>query len=552
MADLEAGSGPRLLEQIRIVSWLRWRVLRNNLRKKSRRWDMIGFAISGIVGSVFVAGVSVAIFLGTRALLANHLERYLGLLFLALLLWWQVFPVMIAGFSPQFEFRSLLRFPLKLSAFYLIALAYGLADSAAIAAVIWMLAMVTATLFSQPSAAPAMLLACLLFIGFNVTVERLIGAWLEKLLAKRRAREIFFAIFIFSMVSLQFLNPLLQKYGDRVKPIVQRVLPYLWLLPSSLAGDAVSGFITHHWASVFFKLAALSLYVFFFSALLWRRYRKLFAGEELGESAAPALASRRAVSADPDEKDSLAFLPSQVRAVFLKEVNYLRRSSFLFFSLFIPPIMVFYFSYLFSTIHLSSLKHSVSSDIFFPGMMAYLVLMLMAPSYNSFAYESRGIQSYYTSPVRFRDVLLAKNLVTCVIMLFEVSVCAFLIGWRSHFPATPVLVATIAAVVFSVVGQLTIANWSSLSFPRKIEFGKMGGQRNSGMSVLILFGVQITFGVISGLILFSGRWTGNPWFPAEVFAVLAVVALGGYFAALNNFTSFAEKKKDTLIDALCR
>ena len=80
----------------------------------------------------------------------------------------------------------------------------------------------------------------------------------------------------------------------------------------------------------------------------------------------------------------------------------------------------------------------------------------------------------------------------------------------------------------------------------------MQGQRASGMSVLIIFGVQLLFGGISALILMSGRWTGNPWLPAQVFSVLAVAALGGYFSALNAFTDLAEKKKETLIEVLCR
>jgi len=41
-------------------------------------------------------------------------------------------------------------------------------------------------------------------------------------------------------------------------------------------------------------------------------------------------------------------------------------------------------------------------------MMAYLILILMAPAYNSFAYEGRGIQTYFTAPLRFRDVFLAR------------------------------------------------------------------------------------------------------------------------------------------------
>ena len=72
------------------------------------------------------------------------------------------------------------------------------------------------------------------------------------------------------------------------------------------------------------------------------------------------------------------------------------------------------------------------------------------------------------------------------------------------------------------------------------------------MSVRILLGVQILFGGVSGLILFSGRWSGNPWLPAEIFCVLAAAAVGGYFAALDSFTNLAETKKEILIDALCR
>jgi len=102
------------------------------------------------------------------------------------------------------------------------------------------------------------------------------------------------------------------------------------------------------------------------------------------------------------------------------------------------------------------------------------------------------------------------------------------------------------------VGQLTIANWSSITFPRKMEFGRMQGQRQSGMAALVAFGSQILMGGISAVILFSGRWTGNPWLPAEGFVFLAAAAVGGYFASLDALTELAEKRKETLIETLCR
>jgi hypothetical protein len=114
------------------------------------------------------------------------------------------------------------------------------------------------------------------------------------------------------------------------------------------------------------------------------------------------------------------------------------------------------------------------------------------------------------------------------------------------------LVATCAAIVFTVVGQLTIANWSSITFPRKMEFGQMRGQRQSGMAALVALASQILMGGISATILFTGNWTGNRWLPAEAFAFLAAAAVGGYVASLDTLTRLAEEKKEVLIEALCR
>ncbi len=550
MADVVAGPG--LAEQIRTVAWLRWRILRNSLRNKSRRLDLIGLIFSGFFSLLFVIGVTLAFFFVTRYLFEKHLEPLFGLVFLALLVWWQSFPILLAGFAPQFPFRTLLRFPMNLSAFYLIGMAYGLADSAALAALVWMLAMLAATLVAQPSAASALFLVCALFTVLNITMERLLGAWVEKLLAKRKSREVFFTIFVLAMVSLQFLNPLMQKYGHELVPMLRSWVPYLWLLPSSFAGDAVAQSAAHHWAMAFLKFAGLAMYAGIFTMLLAMRYSQLYSGEELSEGVAPARKEERTALTAQDARDTVSFVPPQVLAVLRKELLYLKRNTFLFFGLVFPPMMLLFFSVQFGGAHPTALKKGVSPDLFFPGMMAYLVLILIAPSYNCFAYEGRGIQTYFIAPARFREILIAKNLMTVSILLCELALCVALVGWRVGLPTTPVLFATMAAVVFSIAGQLTIANWASLSYPRKIEFGKMQGQRNSGMSVLILLGMQILFGGVGGVILFSGRWTGNPWLPAEIFAVLAAAAVGGYVSSLDSFTQLAEKKKEILIDALCR
>src|SRR5271169_2264264 len=101
-------------------------------------------------------------------------EAWIALLFWGIFLSWQLFPIFTAGFGAGFEFRNLLRFPLSLRAFYIIGLAYGLADFAALASICWLTAMIIGATMANPAVVPAMLLISVLFLLMNITLERTI------------------------------------------------------------------------------------------------------------------------------------------------------------------------------------------------------------------------------------------------------------------------------------------------------------------------------------------------------------------------------------------
>jgi len=241
--------------------------------------DLIGMIAAGLIGSVLVIGVSIAMFSGSYLFLSSQRAGWMALLFWLVFLWWQVFPVFVAGFGASFEFRKLLRFPLSLSAFYIIGLAYGLADVSALASLCWLLAMTLGAARAVPGVLPAMLLLCALFVLMNVTLERLIGSWLERLLSRRRSREIFLAIFVLLMVSVQFLTPLIKRYGSAAKPWAERLLPYLAPFPGSLAGRAIAGAVAHQTGEVLLGAAGVGLYAVIFGSLLWLRFASQYAGE---------------------------------------------------------------------------------------------------------------------------------------------------------------------------------------------------------------------------------------------------------------------------------
>jgi hypothetical protein len=550
VADVNVTQPAGLAKQILLVAGLRWRLLHNNLRRKQNRLDMFGLIVIGLVASVLVIGVCIALFEGAYDFVSGGRPGWLSLFFWGIFLWWQLFPIVVAGFGVSFEFRNLLRFPLRLSTFYLIGLAYGLGDFSGAAGLLWLLATAAGAAAARIVLLLPMLLVAALFLLMNVTLERLVGSWLERLLARRRSRELFFAGFILLMVSVQLLGPLMNRYGNAAGTSIAHLLPYFAPLPPTLAGSAIDAAANGRLATMFLDVGGVGLYVMAFSALLWVRFAAQYRGEELSQTAAASRTVQRASATRGAGSDGLRLLSPQLAAVVRKEFRYLMRNGFAGLLLFLPPILVF--ALISQATMLSGIRKGVPSEVFFTGLVGYIILILMAPAYNSFAYENTGVQTYFTAPLRFRNVFLGKNFVQVTLIAAELTLCIAAFSYRVGLPSMPVFTATLAAIVFTVVGQLSIANWSSLSFPRKLAFGQVYGQRQSGMAVLVAFGAQILLFGISSAVLMLGRWTGDRWLPAKAFVLLAAAAVGGYMSSLDALTAYAEKKKEKLIEALCR
>lgn len=567
MADLApfpAIQLPSVFQQWKLVAGLRWGLLKNGLRQKNSRWDLLGMIIAAVMSGLLVIGLCFAFYFGAYFFFTKGNPGWMSLLFWALFLWWQVFPIFVAGFGANFEFKNLLRFPLSLRAFYLLGLGYGFANFSAVASICWIGAMLVGTAVARLNMVPILLLVSLLFILLNVTLERLVGSWLETVMAKRRARELFIGFFVLAMVSLNFLSPAIQRYANGAKPNVFHYLPYLAWLPGSLAGNTLGGAAGGDFPALLAGLAGLVAWLIALSTLLWLRFKAQYLGEEISESAAPEKRRRKAVArvvtpgamaanAAPGRgRGGFPFLSPQVVGVFIKEFHYVMRNGFSFVTFLLPPIMVVFFTFQFTGKTSPLKEHAFGPEMFFPAIMAYLILILLSPAYNSFSFEGRGIQSYFMAPMRFRDVILGKNLFLVALVTLELAVSLTVLVYRVGWPTTPRFFATVGAAAFAVTGQLTIANWSSLSFPKKMEMGKMKGQRNNGVAVWTAFGVQILIAGIATTVLMAGRWFSNPWLPVGAFIGLTIATLGGYFASLDSWDGLAEKKKELLIETLCK
>ena len=251
---------PGVFEQIWLVARLRWSILKHGLRRKNNVWDLIGMIWAGVFSGLTVIGIAFAFYAGGYEFVAKHRAGWLGILFWGIFLWWQLFPILIAGFGTNFEFATLLRFPLSLQAFYLLGLGYGLSDFAALSSICWILSLIAGAATARLNLVPALIAVSMVFVIINVSLERLIGSWLEKLLATRRAREVFIGLFVMSMVSLNFLNPAFQRWGHGQQPRFLEWIPYLNWLPGSLAGNAVGRLALGDHRGYWLALAGLLLW----------------------------------------------------------------------------------------------------------------------------------------------------------------------------------------------------------------------------------------------------------------------------------------------------
>jgi ABC-2 type transport system permease protein len=555
MAGMNSGmaaSSPRfpgITEQVALVGQLRWQLFRNSLRTLKGRLEVVALLFSGLflTGGVLGAGIGLGVW--TFVLLQGNQTGWLVASFWVVFLFWHLFPLILAASTPQFDFRNLLRFPLRYSVFFILSLAYGLFDASAVVSLFWLACMAGGILMARPAlalwAAPVMLV----FAAMNLALGRTIFAWLDRWLARRRTREVVTFFILILAISGQFIGAFAARWSRGAAPTLMRLAPLVRFLPPGLAGRSLAFVAKGHILEAAGCLAGLALYGAFFLWLLGLRLRAQFRGEDLGEAPAVVVASSaRAVRL----AWSLPGIPAPVTAVLEKEVRYMFRSGAGILNLIVPFIVLLFLLVPAgrSGQHTDFLHRA--PDFIFPAAIGYAFLIQASVAYNCFAFDGAGIQFLFVAPVGFRDVLAGKNLFQACVMLFEVGLMGVLVSWIVRPPSLLMLVVTLAALLFASLLNFSAGNMLSLCFPRKFEFGAFRQRRASGITVLMSLLLQvILFGFCAGVFLLA-RFLGRPWLAAGVFFILAAGAWPLYRMGLRRCDRLALEKREVLTAELCR
>ncbi|HWX92024.1 MAG TPA: hypothetical protein VNY29_05275 [Terriglobales bacterium] len=546
-------SRPQARAQLAAIARVRWLVFVHSLRTSRGALELFSRIVIG--SAITVGGLGGAVGWGAGAwYFVSHGEsEWLALLLWPIFAFWQFFPVMASAFTETLDSSNLLRFPLNYRAYVVLRLIYGALDPATVLGGLWLLgiligiAIANARLFSWAA------LVLLAFGLLNLLLTQMIFAWVERWLAQRRTREIFAVLFFLGIISFQLLGPMLSRYGPRSTPALHKlgaeVSPVQRALPPGIAANAIAAMAAGQVGKAAASLGLLGVFGIVIVRVLSIRLRAQYRGENLSE--APKTQSTRKATEQVKLGWSVPGLSGPVTAVLEKELRYLSRSGPMLLTLITPIIMLLIFG-------LGQARSAPggflqrSPDLGFPVGASYSLLLLTNLVYNNFGADGGGIQFFLASPVRFRSVVLGKNLAHVTVLALEMTVVWIGVSVLFHPPTFAITVATLSGVLFAVPVNLAVGNLLSLRSPKRIEFGTFGRQRASQLTVLVSFGVQIAVFGLAATTLALARHYREVWLAPVAFLLLAVFSFAGYELALRRVDRLALGNRETLSSELCR
>jgi ABC-2 type transport system permease protein len=554
MAGLTTSASSHVRGQFSAVAYVRWRLFVNSLRTVGGRLELVargfmffGFGMLGLGGSL---GMGAAAWY----FVSRGKTELLATLLWPIFFFWQFFPVVATAFTETMDSSNLLRFPLTFRSYFVIRIAYGALDPATAVASLWLTGIAMGISVANFQYFLLALPVLFLFGAFNILLSQMVYTWVERWLARRRSREILGFVFLFFIISFQFIGPLASRYGLKARrhiaQITGQTLPIERLLPPGLAASAIAQAVQENYAPAAAAFAVECGYALSVLWLLNIRLRAQYSGENLSEAVARVAKPTGKQKARPGW--DIFGAPGPISAMVEKEFHYLSRSGPMLFTLVMPVVILLIFRLTPGRTVNSGGLFSRATDLAFPVGAAYSLLVLTNLVYNTLGADATGIQFYYVCPVRFRDILAGKNLAHALVMAIDLGLVWMATSLFYRSPGWDIVLATVTGVLFALIVNLTAGNLLSIYTPKKIDFGTFGRQRASGATAFASLGIQAVVTGLCALAILTARAYDRIWLAAVVFVVLASIAGIIYIVVSGRIDTIALKRREAVITELCK
>jgi ABC-2 type transport system permease protein len=546
-------SGALAKQQFRAVASARWAATMHSVKTMRGKLELVSrilvIAFYSAFGLFFGIGAGV---LSYFAVINRQAELISGMVWF-LFGFWQLYPILRAGYSNTFDASTLLRFPVTYRTYFSLRCFYGALEPVALVGVFALIGITVGVTMASPALLPWCVLIAALIIALNILTTQLALTWVERWLAKRRSREILGMLFFVFIIALQFIGPMTRSFenrGNRSKaPIritresIRTIVSAERMLPPGLAGYTLNKAQKQQYLRAALALAGLGAYGSALVLLLDLRLRKQYRGESFGEtSVKQRMAADKSLRVGWNIPGSSAPLSAMVE----KEARYLIRSGPMLLSFLMPLVVLL----IFGGTGARQIPQQLT-PMTFPLVAAYSLLILTNVVYNTFGADHAGVQFYFMSPLPLRRVLLAKNAVHAAIFVAELALLWVAVKVLRATPELWVTAATVAAIPYALGLELSAGNLLSIYGPKKLEFQMMGRQRTPQTSALLALVMHAFVIATSGLVFFAARRYGIS-FALPAFLLMGASGIALYAFILKKAEALAMQRRETLFEALCR
>jgi ABC-2 type transport system permease protein len=516
------------------------------------RAQWLSMRLGGNRGAVFSAITAVAWYglwvvlsgfgyQAARSATPHMLLAYLPFAYLGVWVYWQAMPILSASMGSSLDLRKLRIYPIPHRSLFSVEV---LLRAVSAGEMLLFLAAGTIGLAKNPHASAWMAaISALVFAAFNLVLSSGARSLLERLLSRRRVRE----VMVFLLFMLWMVPRFLFLSGQRIGLVrgwggVMQNVVWPW---TAAAWTAVG----HSSEAALLSLGAWTVAAAVFARSQFERTLRFDA------VAAQSTASENGRSRARSLADTLYRLPSAVlrdplAAIIEKELRSLARTP-RFRMVFVMGFSFGLMVWLPMILGGRAARHTTLAQNFLTVVCVYALTLLGQVSYwNCFGFDRSAAQIYYAAPAPIRTTLVGKNLASLVFIYLEalilsVIVMLFRIGVGLSAILENLIVLTVCALYL-----LGMGNISSVQYPRGLnpERVSRGGASSRFQALIFLL---YPLALLPVFLAYLARYA----FSSDVvfYLVLAIAAIIGgtvYWIAMDSASATAIGRREQIIGEL--
>jgi ABC-2 type transport system permease protein len=431
-----------------------------SMRMGANRRGAIFSILTGVIWYGIWTAVAAGAYLAVSQAQPSELRLWIPLGLLGVCIYWQAMPILTASMGSSLDLRKLLIYPAPHGKLFYVEVLLRLTTGLEMLIV---LAAGTAALFANPLTRGWYALPpVLIYILFNLLLASGTRSLLERLLSRRRVRELL-VLFLFALWMVPRFLFLTGHRPDNLTGWNRAVESLLW--PWTAAGYAALGVRA---VPALFYLAAWTCLAAWFGRSQFERSLRF------DMTAAQATPLTAVPSQWRSLVDAMYRWPSflwrdPIGAIVEKELRSLART---------PRYrMVFVMGFSFGLMVWLPMilggraeNHSALASHFLTVVCVYALTLLGQVSYwNSFGFDRSATQIYFVAPQPLRATLIGKNIASVAFIYLEVGILTAVTSmFRVSFGGAQIA-ETLVVIAVSLLYMLALGNISSVQYPRGLN-----------------------------------------------------------------------------------